>query len=138
MAQQRKEPLRWWPKAFGAPGAPRLRAEISQQCKEFGLGLHLKLAGTSSIEFNVDGVDKALPIRFLQGAFEEVLKEMDYQPGPQINSRVSKTVIAADGDGTVYDGPRVGFFPTLAESPVRDVLCAYLQAGGVFMLVSGQ
>ena len=97
----------------------------------------MKLAGTSSIEFNVDGVDKSLPIRFLQGAFEDVLKEMNYQPGPHIDSHKSKTVIAADGDGTIYDGPRVGFLPALAESPVKDALCAYLQAGGIFMLVSG-
>ena len=97
----------------------------------------MKLAGTSSIEFNVDGVDKSLPIRFLQGAFEDVLKEMNYQPGARIDSRKSKTVIAADGDGTIYDGPRVGCLPTLAESPVKEVLIAYLQAGGIFMLVSG-
>jgi demethylmenaquinone methyltransferase/2-methoxy-6-polyprenyl-1,4-benzoquinol methylase len=73
----------------------------------------------------------------LQGAFEDVLKEMNYKPGMTIDSYRSKTVIAADGDSTIYDGPRVGFLPTLAESPVRDALCSYLQAGGIFMLVSG-
>jgi hypothetical protein len=124
-------------KGIWGPKRNQAALEIGQKCKDLGLGLHLKLAGTSSIEFNVDGVDKALPIRFLQGAFEEVLKEMNYQPGPRIDSRRSKTVIAADGDGTVYDGPRVGVLPTLAESPVNDALCAYLQAGGIFMLVSG-
>jgi len=111
--------------------------EIAQKCKELGLNMHLKLAGTSSIEFNVEGVDKSVPIRFLQGAFDDVLKEMHYQPGSRINSRQTKTVIAADGDSTIYDGPRVGSLPTLAESPVKDALCAYLQAGGIFMLVSG-
>jgi len=112
-------------------------AEINHQCKELGFGILLKLAGTSSIEFNVAGVDKSVAIYFLQTEFEKVLKEMDYKPGPKINSGVSKTVIAADGDGTIYDGPRVGVLPTLAESPVREPLCAYLSAGGIFMLVSG-
>ncbi len=121
----------WGPKRILAAG------QIAQKCKKLRLGMHLKLAGTSSIEFNVDGVDKALPIRFLQGAFEEVLKEMNYQPGEHIDSSISKTVVAADGDSTIYDGPRVGILPTLAESPVRDALCAYLQAGGIFMLISG-
>jgi hypothetical protein len=124
-------------KGIWGPERAQAAVRIAQKCKELGLGMHLKLAGTSSIEFNVDGVDKALPIRFLQGAFEDVLKEMNYQPGSRIDSFKSKTVIAADGDGTIYDGPRVGILPTLAESPVREALCAYLQAGGVFMLVSG-
>lgn len=124
-------------KGIWGPKRAEIAVQIAQKCKERELGIHLKLAGTSSIEFNVEGVDKSLPIRFLQGAFEDVLKEMNYQPGARIDSYVSKTVIAADGDGTIYDGPRVGFLPTLAESPVRDTLCAYLQAGGIFMLVSG-
>jgi hypothetical protein len=121
----------WGPQRFEA------MADINQKCKELGIAMLLKLAGTSSIEFNVNGVDKSLPIHFLQGSFEDVLKEMNYKPGAYIDSRKSKTVIAADGDGTIYDGPRVGFLPTLAESPVKGPLCAYLQAGGIFMLVSG-
>jgi len=125
--------------AKGIWGPKRVEAtlEIAQKCKELDIGLHLKLAGSSSIEFNVEGVDKSVPIRFLQGAFESVLNEMNYQPGNSIDSRQSKTVIAADGDSTIYDGPRVGCLPGLAESPVKDVLCSYLQAGGIFMLVSG-
>jgi len=124
-------------KGIWGPKREAAAAIIGQKCKELGLGIHLKLAGTSSIEFNIEGVDKSTPIFFLKGAFEDVLKEMNYRPGSHIDSRQTKTVIAADGDGTVYDGPRVGFLPTLAESPVKDVLCAYLQAGGIFMLISG-
>ena len=124
-------------KGIWGPKRTQASARLAGQCKELGLGMHLKLAGTSSIEFNIDGVDKSLPIHFLQGAFEDILNEMGYQPGEKIDSRKSKTVIAADGDGTIYDGPRVGKLPTLAESPVCAPLCAYLQAGGVFMLVSG-
>ena len=122
-------------KGIWGPRRAQAAAAMAQSCK--GLGIHLKLAGTSSIEFNVEGVDKSLPIRFLQGAFDDVLREMKYQPGAHIDSRQARTVIAADGDGTVYDGPRVGLLPRLIESPVKDALCAYLEAGGVFMLVSG-
>ncbi len=111
--------------------------ELSRRCKALGYGLHIKLAGKSSLEFNVMGVDKSLPILFLRGSFDQVLKEMDYQPGPRINSFISRTVIAADGDGTIYDGPRVGRLPTLNGSPVKEALVAYVQAGGIFMLVSG-
>lgn len=111
--------------------------EIANHCEKLGLGIHLKLAGTSSMEFNVDGVDKSLPIRFLQSSFDEVLNEMKYLPGPRIDCRRTRLIIAADGDGTIYDGPRVGQLPTLAESPVKEPLCSYLLAGGVFMLVSG-
>jgi len=124
-------------KGIWGPKRAEAALEITQKCKALGIALQLKLAGTSSIEFNVDGVDKSVPIRFLQAAFDDVLKEMNYQPGSRIDSRKTKTVIAADGDSTIYDGPRVGFLPTLSESPVKDPLCAYLQAGGVFMLVSG-
>jgi hypothetical protein len=124
-------------KGIWGPKRVEIADQISQKCKKIGLSLDLRLAGTSSIEFNVGGVNKSVPILFLQVAFEDVLKEMNYQPGAHIDSRQTKTVIAADGDGTIYDGPRVGILPTLAESPVRDVLCAYLQAGGIFMLISG-
>jgi hypothetical protein len=124
-------------KGIWGPKRAEIAAQIAQECKELGFGMYLKLGGSSSIEFNVGGVDKSLPIHFLQRAFEDVLKEMDYKPGVHIDSRTSKTVIAADGDGTIYDAPRLGYLPTLAESPVRDVLLAYLQAGGIFMLVSG-
>jgi hypothetical protein len=124
-------------KGIWGPKRAKAASQMAQKCKELRVGIHLKLAGTSSIEFNVEGVDKSLPIFFLQGAFEDVLKEMNYRPGTHINSYSSKTVIAADGDSTVYDGPRVGSLPGLVESPVKDALCSYLQAGGVFMLVSG-
>jgi hypothetical protein len=124
-------------KGIWGPERDQAVAWITKKCKQLGLNLHLKLAGTSSIEFNVEGIDKSVPIRFLQGAFDDVLKEMNYKPGAHIDSRKTKTVIAADGDSTIYDGPRIGALPTLAESPVRQALCAYLKAGGVFMLVSG-
>jgi len=124
-------------KGIWGPKRDQAVAQIAEKCQELKLNIQLKLAGTSTIEFNVKGVDKSVPIRFLQSAFEDVLKEMNYQPGTYIDSNKSKTVIAADGDSTIYDGPRVGILPGLGQSPVREALCAYLQAGGIFMLVSG-
>ena len=125
--------------AKGIWGPKRAQAAIliAQKCQELNLPIHTKLAGTSSIEFNVNGVDKALPIHFLQGAFDNVLMQMNYTPGSRINSLQTRTVIAADGDGTIYGGPSIGVLPSLSDSPVRDALIAYLDAGGVFMLVSG-
>jgi len=124
-------------KGIWGPKRALAALDIAKRFKKLGIALHLKLAGTSSLEFNVIGVDKSLPIHFLQGNFDRVLKEMKYKPGTKIDSRQTRTVIAADGDSTIYDGPRVGFLPGLADSPVRKPLCAYLKAGGVFMLVSG-
>jgi hypothetical protein len=121
----------WGPKRVEAV------AEITQQCQQRGIGIELKLAGTSSIEFNVMGVDKSVPIRFVQRTFDEVLDSMNYKPGTHIDARQTRAIIAADGDDTIYNGPKLGTLPTLADSPVREALCAYLRAGGVFMLVSG-
>ncbi len=59
----------WGPKR--AQAAP----EIAQKCKELGLGMHLKLAGTSSIEFNVDGVDKSFLSVFYKGLLRMCLKK---------------------------------------------------------------
>jgi len=124
-------------KGIWGPKRTQAKSQINQKCQELGFSIFLKLAGTSSIEFNVPGVDKSLPIHYLQGAFEEVLQEMNYQPGEKINSLKTRIVIAADGDDTIYSGPRVGSLPTLADSPVKEPLLDYLRAGGVFMLVSG-
>jgi len=124
-------------KGIWGPDRVEAAADIAKKCQQLGIGIELKLAGTSSIEFNVKGVDKSVPIRYLQRAFDEVLRSMNYQPGTHIDARQTKTIIAADGDDTIYDGPKLGVLPGLADSPVRDALYAYLRAGGVFMLVSG-
>jgi hypothetical protein len=44
----------------------------------------------------------------------------------------------ADGDGTIYDGPKAGHdLPTMLKSPAKDALIGWLEAGGIFMLNSG-
>lgn len=99
--------------------------------------LLVRTAGSSSFEFNRRGVDKSLPIRYLRARWEQVLDQMGYVPGKGINSRLSRIVIAADGDGTIYDGPRTTHLPVLKDSPAYAPLIGYLRAGGIFMLVSG-
>ncbi len=110
---------------------------IRDQLKANGHNLFVRTAGSSSFEFNQAGVDKSLPLRFLRVAWGKVLDQMHYTPGPLINARQTRTVVAADGDGTIYDGPKTTFLPMLKDSVVFESLMEFLHAGGVFMLVSG-
>lgn len=98
--------------------------------------LLVRTAGSSSFEFNRVGVDKSLPLRFLQARFDQVLNQMEYAPGV-IDSRANRIVIAADGDGTIYEGPRTTHLPGLKDSPAFASIATYLRSGGIFMLVSG-
>lgn len=109
------------------------RKELSRNSHKIAL----RTAGSSSFEFNREGVDKRLPIMYLKSHWPDVLKEMNYMPGPAIDSRKAHMVIAADGDGTIYDGPKTTHLPGIVQSPVLGPLVKYLKAGGVFMLVSG-
>ncbi len=99
--------------------------------------LIVRTAGSSSFEFNRAGVDKSLPLKYLRACFADVLKIMGYIPGKQIDSQQTRIVISADGDGTIYDGPKLTHLPMLKESPAYAPLLSYLRAGGIFMLVSG-
>jgi len=110
---------------------------IRQELQLKGKKLLARTAGSSSFEFNRLGVDKSLPLRYLRVAWPSVLEQMRYTPGPSINALATRTVIAADGDGTVYDGPKTTYLPMLKESVVFRPLMEYLRAGGIFMLVSG-
>ncbi len=96
-----------------------------------------RVAGTSSFEFNRTGVHKGLPIRYVCSNWGQVLDQMSYAPGPLVDSRRRPTLIATDGDGTVYGGPQLNHLPLLKDSPVFAALLAYLRAGGVWMLISG-
>ena len=111
-----------------------LRKELEQRNS---LSLAVHTAGSSSFEFNRTGVDKSLPIRYARAGWEGILDQMGYVPGAFIDSRLSRTVIAADGDGTVYSGPTTKHLPVLKDGPVYMPLVQYLRAGGIFMLISG-
>jgi hypothetical protein len=105
-----------------------------------GLGesqVAIKFAGRTSIEFNVRCVNKALPFRFLRHHWAQTLSMMAYTPGSHLDARMSHTLVAADGDGTIYGGPTLTKLPTLKSSPARKALNEYLKLGGVFVLVSG-
>lgn len=119
-----------------------LRQEVMRRLREelakVDIHIEVRLAGTSSFEFNIKGVNKSCSIRFLRHAWEDVLEQMRYTPGPYIDSRKTNTIISADGDGTIYDGPKAGHdLPTMRTSVARNALVDWLEAGGVFMLNSG-
>ncbi len=123
---------------WGAPLRQEVIKRIREELKTYDKDIEVRLAGTSSFEFNVKGINKSSSIRFLRYAWGDVLDQMKYTAGPYIDSRKTNTIIAADGDGTIYDGPKAGHdLPTMAKSPARDALIAWLEAGGIFMLNSG-
>jgi hypothetical protein len=125
--------------AKGVEGDFRL-ASLKAFRKQAGLSsdeVVIKFAGRSSIEFNVAGVNKALPFRYLDYHLNAVLDAMGYTSGSLIDAYKTHTLIAADGDGTVYAGPTLSEMPGLKTSPAREALIAYLDSGGVFMLISG-
>lgn len=125
--------------AKGIWGHPRQTAlaALRKELQRYDHTLSLRTAGSSSFEFNRAGVDKSLPIRYLRACLDKVLDQMKYTPGPSIDSRRGRIIIAADGDGTIYDGPKTTHLPTLQDGPVFAPLVNYLLAGGIFMLVSG-
>jgi len=99
--------------------------------------VEVKKSGQQSFEFNVAGVDKVLPIKYLIKNFTSVLQRMRYTPGTHVDARVTQTVFVADGDGTMYAKPQMGHLPVLQDSTAYEPLCEYLHLGGIFILVSG-
>ncbi|MEI7999253.1 MAG: hypothetical protein WCH62_07115 [Candidatus Omnitrophota bacterium] len=123
---------------WGATLRQEIIKKIREELAKVDKNLEVRLAGTSSFEFNVRGVNKSCSIRFLRHSWSEVLDQMNYAPGKFIDSRKTNTIIVADGDGTIYDGPKAGHtLPTMAHSVAREALVNWLEAGGVFMLNSG-
>lgn len=97
----------------------------------------VKKGGHKSFEFNVKGVSKALPLAYLKHFWSKTLDQMGYTPGKSIDARESRTVLAADGDGTLYGKPHMDDLPGLDESVAKDALNQFLEHGGVFILVTG-
>lgn len=99
-------------------------------------------AGTKTIEVQTAGMNKAVPIGFIENHFDEVLDEMGYSVTSDnpINARETKTIVIADADGTIYSRPTyVSGTPisNLSTSVVREPLIDYLEAGGLFAVNSG-
>lgn len=124
-------------KGVWGPSRQRAREALLKEMKRHSETLSVRVAGSSSLEFNRAGVDKSLPIRFMRACWEDLLHKSGYTPGPSIDSRKSRILIASDGDGTLYEGPKTTHMQLLKDSPVFDPLLKYLKAGGVFMLISG-
>ena len=123
---------------WGATLRHDVMKSLREELAKVDIHIEVRLAGTSSFEFNIKGVNKSCSIRFLRHAWSDVLNQMNYTAGPFIDSRKTNTIIAADGDGTIYDGPKAGHdLPTMSKSLAKDALIGWLEAGGVFMLNSG-
>ena len=118
---------------FRQVAVARLKKILSKEGDSFGV----RIAGYSSLELNIRGVNKALPIHYLRHQFDDILGRMRYTPGSFINAKQTKTIIAADGDGTLYSGPTDQEMPVLKESVAYNEILNYLKAGGILMLVSG-
>lgn len=123
----------------GLFGDYRVKAlESFRQLAPFQSGaLTGKTSGEKSLEFNVSGVGKALPIRYIQSNFFALLEDIGYTPGPGINAAGQKFIFMADGDGTLYGKPTIDELPSLAQSPAYRPLLEYLDLGGLFVLISG-
>lgn len=124
-------------KGIWGPARHAAREAIAKELSRFDYALKVRIAGSSSFEFNRIGVDKSLPIHFLRANWEHVLDVMGYTPGPIIDSRDNRIIIATDGDGTIYDGPKKDLLPLFKDSPAFQPLVSFMKAGGIFMLISG-
>lgn len=122
---------------IGVPGEYRKKilSAYGEMIKQNGLSM--APAGLMTVELNRENVNKALPIDFLSRHFDEILEEIGYTAGNLIDARKTRTVIIADGDGTIYGSPTRTTNPTLSESPTREVLVQYLRAGGIIVINSG-
>lgn len=98
---------------------------------------YVRLSGNASFEINIQGVNKALPLYYLSVKWEDVMRECGYHAGVFIDAAKTRTLIAADGDGTTWESPQNGRAPTLHESPVHAPLLTYLRHGGIYLVISG-
>ena len=137
-------------KTEGVPGAAQIAVKgIKGDCRKVCLerfqsqdnfkdkNIEFRMAGVSTFEVNVSGVNKALPLKYLRDNFSSLLQQMGYTAGDYIDSSQTQTCIAADGDGTTYGKPRIGYAPVLEESETFAALIQYLGIGGVYMIISG-
>ena len=100
------------------------------------IGLVTKSSGKATIELTAARVDKALPLAYMAQHFDVILEMMRYKPGAHMNAKLTRTLIAVDGDGTLLKAPYKMTIPTLSESETSAELVKYLEAGGVVLLVS--
>lgn len=97
----------------------------------------VRLSGNASFEINRHGVDKALPIKYFCHKWHEVLNKIQYTPGSCIDSFRTNSLIAADGDGTTFDSPRLNEAPGLDTSAAYTALLRFMELGGVYVIISG-
>lgn len=100
-------------------------------------GVSVRKGGALTLEINALGVDKALAIRYSRQHFQDLVNVAGYRAGKHVHAAITRTAVIADGDGTTYGKPTNLGAPVLRDSPVLPDLVEYLDAGGVFIIVSG-
>lgn len=122
-----------------------LRSKIAEEISsDQNLAIHITKPGRSIIELSIKGINKALPLDYLNKNYSRVLKAMNYQKQPhwKIDALKYKTLIISDGDGTIYGAPLMNtkdamLFNNLGNSVAKEPLLEYLANGGVYALCTG-
>ncbi|MEW5895391.1 MAG: hypothetical protein AB1650_06515 [Candidatus Omnitrophota bacterium] len=122
---------------IGIPGNYRSVPLEGFQSIDQADSLSIRMGGFMTLEANVGGVNKSLPLNYLAQHFNEILDMLGYTPGTYIDARATRTVIATDGDGTLYGKPTATENPILNDSAAYDNLMEYLRVGGFYVLTSG-
>ncbi|MDZ4241596.1 MAG: hypothetical protein U1D99_02095, partial [Candidatus Omnitrophota bacterium] len=123
---------------------PLRRSYLAEMKQELGhyADMTMKTGGNTTIEANVRRVDKGLALHYVARHFEELLHIIGYtrdetNPQRRINALLTRSLVAHDGDGTVYGKPHGLVNPTLIESPAHRSLMKYYEIGGVSVIISG-
>ncbi|MBU1996238.1 MAG: YvcK family protein, partial [Candidatus Omnitrophica bacterium] len=111
----------------------RLEAQLA------GYSVDVLEAGKATLEFNRKGVNKSLAIAYLERRLSDLLDLMGYRAGEYIDVRKTRTIFAADVDGTVLSSPRpdVKGIQGIHNSPTRDGIEELIDMGGVYAAISG-
>lgn len=108
---------------------------------QIGGQYQLVKAGSTTIELSVKGVDKGLPIRYVQARYASLLEKMGYtfNASDLINQSEHPTCIISDADGTLWKAPKKGevALKTGLIDPVKTPLLEYLRKGGILIVNSG-
>ena len=124
---------------------PELRSKIADEISsDKNLAIHITKPGRSIIELSIKGINKALPLDYINKNYSRILKAMHYQKQSQwkIDALKHKTIIISDGDGTIYGAPLMNtkdamLINNLGNSVAKEPLLEYLANGGVYALCTG-
>jgi hypothetical protein len=111
------------------------------------VGVSMVSAGIGTVELGIQGVSKATVLDYIYHTlyeeaaptfFTDILPH--YRPGDLIDAQESRTVLATDGDGTLWGVPATGqdlCANHFGNSEAHQAVLQYLRAGGVLLIISG-